>query len=96
MLRSKGRTCQAEGPASGQVAQSLFYSRRRTMELLKQGPVLEGSHRLASGVWCKVSVEFLISLSYIDTCQLMTELLCNSLVSDKIQTKLIILSCEVI
>lgn len=38
------------------------------MELFRQGPNLEGPHRLASGVWCEGSVEFLIGLKSISVC----------------------------
>lgn len=51
-LRSGGRTFQVEGSASSEVAESLFSSRKRRMELFKQGLNLERSHRPASGVWC--------------------------------------------
>lgn len=68
MFRSGRRTFKAEGPASAKVAVNLLCFRKRRMELFRQGPDLEGPHRLTAGVWYQGSLEFFIGLRSLGVC----------------------------
>lgn len=68
MLRSGRRTFKGEGAASAKVAVNLSCFGKRRMELFRQGPALQGRHRLASGGRCEGSLEFLIGLRSMGVC----------------------------